>query len=101
MSVVIKPKTFAEQAKKYHPKKAAVLAVKHEGPSVNVVGVHGSEIAHDGDYIVQVGDAERVQVVPPKYDKEGRQTLPGEQRVMKEPVFNVMSAEDFDALYTA
>lgn len=92
-----KPFDFAKQAKKYKPKSAAVLAVKHSGAPLQVNTEHGSETAHDGDYIVQTGTTDATEIVPPSV-KNGER-VPGLRRKVKVPVLRVMSAEDFDSLY--
>lgn len=94
-----KPFDFAKQAKKYKPKASAVLAVKHSGEPITVKTDTGSELARAGDYIVQTGTHDTTEIVPPSV-KNGER-VPGLQRTVKAPVFQVLSAEDFDALYEA
>lgn len=92
-----KPFDFAKSAKKWKPKAATVLAVKHSGAPILVNTEHGSETANDGDYIVQVGTREATEIVPPSV-KNGER-VPGLQRTVKVPLLNVMRAEDFESVY--
>jgi len=93
-------KTFASVAKKFKPKDAHVLAVQHHGAPAQYPTEHGTETAYDGDYVVQKGDVEKVEHVPPRLDAAGKR-LPGEVRTVKEPLLEVVKREDFEALYSA
>ncbi len=93
------PKPFAKAAKKYRPKESKVLAVRHEGPSQLFPTKHGLETAHAGNYVVQVGTVTKTETIPPSTSKDGQTRVPGEFRSVEEPVFEIMQAEDFEALY--
>ena len=93
------PKPFAKAAKKFRPKESKVLAIRHEGPSLQYPTKRGVESAHNGDYVVQVGFVTKTETVPPSMSKDGQTRVPGEIRTVDEPVFEVMKAEDFEALY--
>jgi hypothetical protein len=93
-------KTFASVAKKFKPRDAHILAIKHVGEPRQYPTEHGAELAHDGDYIVQVGEIEQTEVVPPSIGKDGAK-VPGELKKHKVPKLEVMKAEDFEKLYTA
>lgn len=88
-------KSFKDVAKRFKAKANHVLAVKHEGAPKQVQTEHGAETAYDGDYIVQVGELEQVETIPPNREKG----VPGGTKVHKAPKFEVMKASDFLALY--
>lgn len=88
-------KSFAELAKKYKPKSAAVLALKHTGAPKQYPTQHGTETACDGDYVVQVGETEQTETIPPNREKG----IPGSTRTHKVPLLEVMKAEDFERLF--
>lgn len=79
--------------KKFVPKKASVLAYRHEGGAEQVSTADGTETVYPGQYVVQVGTITHTQIVPPKDGKPGT-TVAGEV-----PRLEVMSAEDFESLY--
>mgnify|MGYP001473344220 CR=1 FL=1 len=92
-------KSFAELAKKYKPKLASVLALKHVGPSKQYTTESGSEIAHDGDYVVQVGEIEQTETIPPSTNPRTGERTAGGVKLHRVPKLEVMKAEDFQALY--
>lgn len=94
-----KPFDFAKQAKRYKPKSATVLAVKHTGAPITINTEHGSNTANEGDYIVQTGTRETTDIVPPS-TKNGER-VPGLRRSVMVPVLEVVRAEDFEALHEA
>ena len=94
------PFDFAKSAKKFKPRSESVLAAKHKGAPLQVKTEHGSETAHDGDYIVQVGTHDATEIVPPSVKPNGDR-VPGLQKTVKVPVFEVMRAEDFEKLFEA
>ena len=79
--------------KPYVPKKAKVNAVQHTGSPKQYLTEHGTETAYEGQYVVQVGDIEQTELVPPRDGK------PGFTRKVNVPKLEIMSAEDFEALY--
>lgn len=81
--------------KRYKAKANSVLAKVHEGAPAQYQTEHGTETAYDGDYIVQVGELEQVETVPPDKAKG----LAGKQVVHKVPKLEVMKSADFLALY--
>ena len=89
-------KSFVELARKYKPKSAAVLALKHVGAPKQYPTADGTDTASDGDYVVQVGEREQVETIPPNREKG----IPGSTRTHKVPVLEVMSAADFESLYS-
>lgn len=93
-------KTFASVAKKFKPRDSHVLAVKHVGTPSQYPTEHGTEMAYDGDYVVQVGAVDKTEHVPPRVDATGKR-IPGETRTVKEPLLEVMKAQDFEKLYEA
>jgi hypothetical protein len=94
------PFDFAKAAKKFKPRAESVLAVKYKGAPLQVKTEHGSETAHEGDYIVQVGTHDATEIVPPSVKANGEK-IPGLQKAVKVPVFEVMKSEDFDKLFEA
>jgi formylmethanofuran dehydrogenase subunit A len=87
-------------AKTATPKSKTVRYVQIRGDlAVNVNTLHGSELAHPGDYVVQVDTKEVSEVIPPR--NEGGKKIPGQTRKHQEPVFEVMTAQDFEAIYKA
>ena len=86
-------KQFADVAKNAKAKAATVLYIRHSGEPKQYNTEHGTEVAYDGDYVVQVGTVIRKQTVPPKDGK------PGSIKDVKEPLLEVMKAEDFERLY--
>lgn len=91
-------KQFADVAKKAKAKAATVLYVRHSGEPKHYNTEHGTEVAYDGDYVVQVGTLVRKETVPPTVGKDGKR-VPGEIRDVKEPLLEVMKPEDFESLY--
>lgn len=89
---------FAKVAKKFRAKESKVLAIQHSGPPAQYPTEHGTETAYDGDYVVQVGEYERQQTIPPSVAKNGDR-IPGRVETVKEPKLEVMKAEDFAAIY--
>jgi hypothetical protein len=86
------------RAKTAHVRDANVKYVLITGDvAVNVVTRHGSELAHPGDYVVQVDTKEAVEIIPPR--TEGGRRIPGKQEKHRVPVFEVMKADDFETLY--
>lgn len=83
----------AQEWSKFKPRVGAVLAKVHEGEpkTVNVEG--GTAVIYPGQYLVQAGEVEHSQFVPPKDGK------PGGTVVTKVPRVVVMSAEAFLAEY--
>ena len=90
--------TFDKAAKRYKARDAKVLAVKHVGEPKQYPTKHGTEMAYDGDYVVQVGEVEKLETIAPITKPDGTR-IPGEKRTVREPLLEVMKAEDFDALY--
>ena len=91
-------KTWKEIRQSFKAKGAKTFAVKHTGPPAQYNTEHGTETAYDGDYVVEVGDLEQVQHVPPTVAADGKRT-PGEVRTVKVPKLEVVKAQDFEALY--
>ena len=91
-------KTFAQVVKKFRPREAKILAVRHHGAPAQYQTEHGSETAQDGDYVVQTGTLERQETIPARDGKDGKR-VPGEIRTVLEPKLEVMKAQDFEALY--
>lgn len=84
----------AEKWGKFKPIKGSVKAFKHAGTAPRTVNTeHGTEDAQPGDYVVEVGTHQRNHIVPPKDGK------PGYTELVEEPAYEVMKAEDFEALY--
>ena len=88
---------FAKVASKFRPKAAKVLAVQHHGAPEQYPTEHGTEVAHDGDYVVQVGTLRKQEIVPARTNPDGTRT-PGSFRDVEEPKLVVMSREDFEGL---
>jgi len=86
------------KAKTATPKSKTVRYVRIEGDvAVNVNTLHGSEVAHPGDYVVQVDTKEVTEVVPPRTENGKR--IPGQTLKHQSPVFEVMNAHDFEFVY--
>jgi len=90
---------FEKAAKRFHPKKSITLALRHEGAPKQYNTEHGTEVAEDGDYVVQVGTVVKQNIVPPSVDPKTGERKAGEIRDVVEPVLEVMKGEDFLALY--
>jgi hypothetical protein len=90
---------FAKVATKFKAKAAHVLAYQHHGEPFTISTEHGSKTVGDGEYVVQVGEREQTETVPPRI--EGDKRIPGSQKKHKVPVLDTMSAEDFEGLYEA
>lgn len=83
----------AEKWLKFKPLKGSVLARQHKGAPEQVNTEGGTETVYDGQYVVQVGEIEQTQFIPPKDGK------PGSTKVTKVPKLEIMDAEDFLGLY--
>jgi len=90
-------KDFKAAAKQFKVKAATVLAVKHEGAPAQYPTEHGTETAYDGDYVVQVGELEVTETIPPNKEKG----IPGSVKTHRVPKLEVMKSADFLALYVA
>jgi hypothetical protein len=88
-------KSFKDIAKRAKAKANTVLYVKHSGAPQQYPTKDGTETAYDGDYVVQVGEREIVETIPPNRDKG----IEGKTVTHKAPVLEVMKAQDFEALY--
>lgn len=77
----------------YRLRKGKVRAYRHEGAPKLVAGVESSALATHGDYVVETGTTERTRFHPPANGK------PGYYEPVSEPRYEVMKAEDFEALY--
>lgn len=83
----------AEKFQKFKPRKGSVNAYQHTGSPEQVNTEDGTETVYAGQFVVQVGEIEHTQVVPPKDGK------PGTTRTTKVPKLEIMDAEDFLGLY--
>ena len=83
----------AERFQKFKPRKATVNAYQHSGQPAQVNTEGGTETVYDGQFVVQTGEIEQNQIIPPKDGK------PGTTTVVKVPKVEIMDAEDFLGLY--
>jgi hypothetical protein len=90
---------FAKAASKFKAKSAHVLAYKHSGAPLTISTEHGSKTVSDGEYVVQVGEREQTETIPPLV--QGEKRIPGSVKKHRVPVLDIMSAEDFEGLYSA
>ncbi len=80
----------------YAAKSGTVQAAKVEGDPVEVLTSDGPTVAHPGDYVVVLGERD-VEHHGPHKGPKGEDVF--ETRLVKAPVYGVLSADEFGFTY--